>query len=210
MQMPGYDIDRVFKWFVLANLNGRYGDAPLETLTNDGHAIHQASNLDEALVKLVITWTKDDLSKLIGETFRDNSSQALLLHMLLWESQAKDWLQGLTIPALTQASGSLEPHWHHIFPKAWGRRNGFEGCEKTGNATRLCGETNVRKLRNMPPWEYVPKFQIRKDALLQHLVPEKYAEKFVKGQPLGPGEFKDFLREREDLIVQRGASLLGL
>jgi len=210
MDSPDYDFNRVFRWFILANLSGRYGDAPLETLTIDGRAIYQASNLYEAIEKLVISWTEEDLRKLLSETFRDNSSQALLLHMLLWLSKAKDWLEGLSIPALTQASGNLEPHWHHIVPKAWGRRNGFENCDKTGNVTRLCGETNVRKLRTMPPWEYVPRWQIPKDALIQHLIPEKYAEKFTKGQPLSPGEFKEFLQEREKLIVQQAVPLLGL
>lgn len=210
MGMTDYDFNRVFKWFILANLSGRYSDAPLERLTNDGHAIYQASNIDEALDKLPIEWMKEDLRKLVSETFKDNSSQALLLHMLLWLSQAKDWLEGLSIPALTQASGSLEPHWHHIIPKAWGRRNGFKDCDKTGNVTRLCGETNVRKLRTMPPWEYIPEFKISKEALIEHLIPDKYADKFVKGQPLSPAEFKDFLNERENLIVQKGASLLSI
>lgn len=209
-EVPDYDFDRVFRWFTLANLSGRYGDAPLETLTNDGRAIYEAPNLSETLDKLATGWMKDDLRKLVSESFRDNSSQALLLHMLLWSSQAKDWVEGLSISALTKAPRGLEAHWHHIVPKAWGRRNGFEDCDKTGNVTRLCGETNVRQLRSMPPWEYVPKFQIPKDALIEHLVPNKYAEKFVRGQPLGPAELKEFLKERGKLIVEQGASLLAL
>jgi hypothetical protein len=62
----------------------------------------------------------------------------------------------------------------------------------------------------MPPWEYIPEFNISKQALIEHLVPDKYADKFIKGQPLSPAEFKDFLKEREGLIVEKGASLLGL
>jgi hypothetical protein len=210
MEQSSYNFDRVFRWFILANLSGRYGDAPLETLTTDGHAIYQASSPDEALENLPIDWAKENLSTFLGEKFRDNSSQALLLHTLLWSAQAKDWIEGLSIPALTQAPKSLEPHWHHIVPKAWGRRNGFENCDKTANVTRLCGQTNVRKLRSVPPWEYVPKFNISKEALIQHLIPDKYAEKFIKGQPLSNSEFQGFLKEREDLIVQKGAPLLGI
>ena len=212
MEKPGYDFDRLFKWFILANLSGRYSDAPLEQLTKDGREIFQAANLDVVLEneEMAISWTEEDLHNLLDETFRANSSQALLLHVILWSTKANDWLEKLSIPALTQASGSLEPHWHHIVPKAWGKDNGFEDCAKTGNVTRLCGQTNVRKLRTMPPWEYVPKFKISKDALIQHLIPEKYADKFIKGQPLSHNEFKDFLKEREELIVQKGASLLSL
>ena len=207
---PGYDFNSIFRWFALANLSARYSDAPLETLTNDGHAIHEASKLSEALDKIAIAWTKDDLRGLLSESFRDNSSQALLLHMLLWSPQVKDWLAGHSIPALTNAPDALEPHWHHIVPKAWGRQHGFKDCDRTANVTRLCGETNVRKLRAKPPWEYVPEFGIPKDALVQHLVPDRYAEKFVRGQLLSPAEFEEFLNEREDLIFQQGASLLAL
>jgi len=210
MEKSGYDFDRLFKWFILANLSGRYGDAPLERLSLDSRAIYEASNVDEALDGVAVDWTKDQLRNFLSETFRDNSSQALLLHVILWSTKVNDWLEKLSIPALAQASGSLEPHWHHIVPKAWGKDNGFEDCDKTANVTRLCGQTNVRKLRTMPPWEYVPKFKISKDALIQHLIPDKYAEKFTKGQPLSPDEFKDFLQKREELILQRATSLLGI
>jgi len=211
MEKPSYDFGRVFKWFILANLSGRYGDAPLETLTSDGREIYQASDLDETLEKLTVDWSKESLHKLLGETFRDNSSQALLLHVLLWSTRAKDLLQDLSISALTQASQSLEPHWHHIVPKAWGKANGFEDCDKTANVTRICGKTNTRSsLKSKPPWEYIPELSIPKERLIQHLISDKYAEKFMKGQPLSPEEFKEFLQEREDLIFQQAVPLLGL
>ena len=211
MTKPSFNFDQLFQWFILANLSGRYGDAPLETLSHDSGIIYEAPNFGEAIKELaIIDWPDEKLRDLVRQTFRDNSSQALLLHVLLWSAEAKDLVEGLSIPALTQAPKNLEPHWHHIVPKAWGKRHGFEDCDKTANVTRLCAETNVRKLRTMPPWEYVPRFDISKEALIQHLVPDKYAEKFVKGQPLSPAEFKDFLKEREEIIVQKGASLLGL
>ena len=212
MAKPSFNFDQVFEWFILANLSGRYGDAPLETLSRDSRLIYEASNFAEAMKELTtdINFAEDKLRELVSQEFRDNSSQALLLHILLWTTEAKDLIEGLSIPALTQAPKNLEPHWHHIVPKAWGKRHGFEDCDKTANVTRLCAETNVRKLRTMPPWEYVPQFDISREALTQHLVPDKYAEKFVKGQQLSPPEFKDFLEKREELIVKHGASLLGI
>jgi len=212
MTKPSFNLNQLLQWFILVNLSGRYGDAPLETLSRDSRLIFEASNFGEAMKELTIdiNFAEDQLRELVSQKFRDNSSQALLLHVLLWLVEAKDLVEGLSIPALTQAPKNLEPHWHHIVPKAWGKRHGFEDCDKTANVTRLCAETNVRKLRTMPPWEYVPKFDVSKETLTQHLVPDKYAEKFIKGQPLSPAEFKDFLKEREELIVQKGASLLGI
>jgi len=141
-----YDFDPVFRWFVLANLSGRYGDAPLETLTNDSHILFEASDINEALNNLSIPWTKDDIRKSVNQSFRDNSSQALLLHVLLWTAQARDWFEKLSIPALTQAPRKLEPHWHHIVPKAWSKRNDFEDSSKTANVT----SSAVRQIPEAP------------------------------------------------------------
>jgi len=204
-------IDPIVRWFILANLAGRYGDQPLETLAKDGNAIYDATTLSQALGDMENkNFTKDDLAELVRDKFRDNSSQALLLHMMLWNSQAKDWLEKFSMAALTKANGNLEPHWHHIVPKDWGKKHGFEGCDRTANVTRLCGVTNVKKLKTMPPWEYVPKFSISGESLAEHLVPKKYADKFLKSQPLSPAEFKDFLEKRSDLMVEKYGSLLGL
>jgi len=207
---PGYSFDELFKWFVLANLSSRYGGAPLQNLATDGLAIFEASNFEEALQNLTISWSQEELHELISDKFRNNSSQALLLHVLLWSAQAKDWVEKYSIPALTQAPKKLEPQWHHIIPQAWGKQNEFEDYDTTPNVTLLCAKTNVRKLSSKPPWEYVQEFSISKEALVQHLVPEKYADKFVKGQPLSRDEFKGFLKEREELIVKQAASLLGV
>jgi hypothetical protein len=212
MEKPSFNFNQLFKWFTLANLSGRYSDAPLETLSRDSRLIFEAPNFIEAMKELSkdMNFAEDELRESVSQNFRDNSSQALLLHVLLWSAEAKDLVEGLSIPTLTQAPKNLEPHWHHIVPKAWGKRHGFEGCEKTANVTRLCAETNVRKLRTLPPWEYVPKFDVSKETLVQHLIPEKYAEKFIKGQPLSPQEFEDFLEKRGEIIVKQGASLLGI
>jgi hypothetical protein len=205
-----YDFKRVLRWFILANLDGRYGDAPLEQLTKDGREVYNASNLEEALGKLNIAMTKQDLSSKLNDSFRDNSPQALLLHILLWSSEAKDWLANLSLRALTQSVGSLEPHWHHILPKEFAKKYKFDNYDKSGNLTRLCGETNVRKLKKTPPWEYVPTFNITEAALRDHLIPAAYIERFIKGQPLSPNDFNQFISERQNTMTEKAASYLDL
>jgi len=56
----------------------------------------------------------------------------------------------------------------------------------------------------------VPELKIPKEALVQHFIPDKYARKFVRGQMLDTDELEDFLKQREELIAQRAASLLGI
>jgi hypothetical protein len=207
---PNYDFEKVFKWFVLANLSGRYSDSPLETLSRDAGEIFKAASFDDVMQRLAISLSAEDLRNLVSQKFRDNSSQALLLHLLLWSAQAEDWIEHHDLPALTRAPRNLEPQWHHIVPKAWARRNGYEDYDKTANVTRLCAKTNVRALSSTPPWQYVPTKSIPAKALREHLVAKEYADKFTRGQPLNPDQFKDFLSKRGEAIVQQAASLLGI
>lgn len=209
-ELAGYDFDKLYKWFIQANLKGRYGDAPLETLAADGSSIYKAQNFDEALREIDVGMAKEDLEKVVNEKFRINSSQALLMNALLWSDNVRDWYEPYGLPTLTKAPRNLEPHWHHILPKAWGRSNGFEDCDYTANVTRICAKTNVKKLSSKPPWEYVPENEIEKEGLVAHFVPNIYAEKFVKGQVISPVEFKDFLKAREKIIVSKSESLLGI
>lgn len=209
-QVPGYDFNRLYNWFIKANLKGRYGEAPLETLTSDGESIYKAQSMNEALSKFNEELTKEDLKGLVNDKFADNSSQALLMHIVLWSDSVTDWSEPYGLPTLTRAPRSLEPHWHHILPKAWGRRHGFENYNYTANVTRLCARTNVHKLSYKPPWEYVPENNIAKEALLTHFIPENYAEKFFRGQVISPTEFNEFLRERGELLINKSAQLLGI
>lgn len=208
--VPGYDFNRLYNWFIKANLKGRYSEAPLENLTSDGTSIYKAASMDEALREVDVELTKEELNGVVNDKFRVNSSQALLMHILLWSDNVKDWSEPYGLPALTKAPRSLEPHWHHILPKAWGRRHGFENYDYTANLTRLCARTNVHKLSSKPPWEYVPENGIAKAALLTHFIPDKYAEKFFRGQVMSPEEFNEFLKERGQLILDRSTQLLGV
>ncbi|MDO8751899.1 MAG: DUF262 domain-containing protein [Dehalococcoidia bacterium] len=200
----------LFRWFLLANFSGRYSDAPLEQLSYDGTAIFKASNIEQALEGLSVDWDRSDVANLLNRPMRDNSAQALLLHWLLWNSEAKDWLRHISIPTLTRAPDRYELHWHHILPKDFGRRGKYADYNHTANVTRLCGVTNVDSLRTKPPWVYVPEFQISLDSLREHLIPQQYAAMFVKGQASTPAQFRDFLTERTSMLVDATVDLLAL
>ncbi len=209
-QTGGDVFPALFRWFLLANFSGRYSDAPLEQLSHDGTAIFDASNIEEALGRLSVDWDRSNVTDLLNRPMRDNSAQALLLHWLLWNSEAKDWLNKLSIRAITKAPNRYEPHWHHILPKDWGRKGKYSDYNHTANVTRLCGVTNVVALRTKPPWEYVPEYNISLDSLREHLIPSQYAEMFTKRQALTPDQFQGFLSGRTSMLVDATVKLLGL
>ena len=83
----------MIRWFVAANLTGRYGDAPLETLAKDSQSVSKSGNLEEVMKDLAILEGDVDYAKLFTDKFKAGSPQTLLLKMLLWDS-AIDWKRG--------------------------------------------------------------------------------------------------------------------
>lgn len=208
----GYWFDAAYHWFLRANMEGRYSGAPLEKLTKDASHIKDSQTLEEALTK-VPPESKihmDDLTSLFQGPFRKGDFASLLIHLLLWQRDARDWLQPLTLRAAGTNNGLLRPHWHHILPKAWAKRNDFDSADRVANVTILTETTNVRRLGARPPWEYVPRNNIPQQALEEHFVTEEFAGKFVDGGPLSKEEFASFLLARGNLLATAAVEYLGL
>jgi hypothetical protein len=209
-ETPAYSFDDVVRWFILANMAGRYSDAPLETLSKDARILHEAASLDAALNHLrPSSYSKKDLKMGLEGSFKKGSTQALLLHVLLWERDPLDWVEKLHIRNLTRAPHKMELHWHHIVPKAWAKRNGYDGADQAANVTRVCARTNIKIFGTRPPWEYA-KHKIPIDSLQDHFVPERFAADFHAGKGINSRGFRKFLAERTELLVEAGANYLGL
>jgi len=208
----GYSFDAAYRWFLRANWNARYSGAPLETLAKDASHIQSSQTLEEALTKMTLekTISKDNLISLFQETFGKGGFASLLIHLLLWQHDAHDWLQPLRLRATGRSNGLLRPHWHHIVPRAWAKRNNFPDSDCASNVTILTESTNVRKLGANPPWEYVPLNSISQQSLEEHFVPAKTARKFVNGDHLTQEEFADFLHGRASLLAKKAAQYLEL
>jgi hypothetical protein len=208
----GYSFDVLYRWFLIANWDARYSGAPLEKLSSDASAIHSSSTLAEALDKMLheANLSRERLVYLFKEPFRKGEFASLLIHLLLWHRDAHDWLQPLTLRAAGTNSWVLRPHWHHIMPRAWAKRNDFPDADCVANVTILTESTNIRKLGARPPWDYVQRNNIPQQALVEHFVPEEFALKFVNGERLTERGFAKFLRGRANLLAIATTKYLGL
>lgn len=207
-----YSFDAMYHWFLIANLGGRYSGAPLENLSKDASAIYQSQTSDEAIRKMPAAEkvSLDQLESLFMDTFRKGEFASLLVHLLLWQRNARDWLQPLTLRAAGTNNGVLRPHWHHVIPKGWAKTNNFANVDSVANVTILTESTNVRRLGARPPWEYVPRNNVSQQALEEHFIPEEFARRFVNGSPLTNQEFANFLLARTSLLVSAARQYLGL
>lgn len=208
----GYSFEAAYHWFLRANMEGRYSGAPLEHLSNDAAHINGSETLEEALLKMPpeTKITKKDVISLFREPFRKGEFAGLLIHLLLWQRNAHDWLQSLTLRAAGTNNGVLRPHWHHIMPRSWAKKNELSDADCVANVTILTESTNVRNLGARPPWDYVHRNDISRQALEEHFVPEEFAVKFVNGEPLGKRGFAKFLRGRANLLATAAIKYLGL
>lgn len=207
-----YSFDAVYYWFLIANMEGRYSGAPLENLSKDASFIYQSQTSDEALSKMLPEEpvSAERLESLFKEPFRKGEFASLLAHLLLWQRDAHDWLQPLTLRAAGTNNGVLRPHWHHIIPRGWAKRNNFDNADWVANVTILTESTNVRRLGARPPWEYVPRNNISQQALEEHFIPEEFAQRFVNGSLLTQEEFTNLLLARTSLIAAAAGRYLGL
>lgn len=203
-ELPGYDMDSLFRFFVGANITGRYGDAPLETLSRDGAAIKRANNLRALLDgDLKIAVDPDDLEKLLKLDFRTSSPQALLLKVLLWD-HALDWTMGgklSTVPPL---------EWHHIVPKKVCQTLGFAKGSDAALANRtLLSKTANQSFSDQPPWVYGPSKINDRNRLLSHYIPDDYVTQFMAQIAIADDmKYQDFLNRRRHSLLQAARTFL--
>jgi len=202
-----YDFGAVFRWFLSANVTGRYGNAPLERLTEDAGKFRNSGNLGEALKALVIL--KDEVGQALDEEFKEpfkrNSPGALVLKVLLWE-KAIDWRKG------GKLSNYPPLEWHHIVPrKALKNIAADESVANyIANVTLLSEEAN-KKFKDQPPWIYAPNDIKEPTRLESHFIPKSYAAAFIAGKAINKtDELAKFLAERLKLIQKEAKQLLGL
>ncbi len=202
---PQYDFKEVLRWFLLANLAGRYGDAPLETLDRDAQKIYSSNNIQEIINEILPTYDKSNLEKDMSANFQKGSPQALLLHVLLWEANAKDWQNDVSIRTLANREVA---DWHHILPKAWAKKQNYPNAETTPNVTVIYDRTNRRLLGSKPPWEYARLLTMKPEVIAEHFIPTSIAGKFTNGTVLTAEEYQQAMNERQQLITEKAVALL--
>jgi len=204
-----YDFGAAFRWFLSANVTGRYGNAPLERLTKDAQEFTKSDNLSAALKALELETPKNEVARALEEElvepFKRNSPGALLLKVLLWD-KAIDWRQG------GKLSNYPPLEWHHIIPgKALKNIAVDESVANNIANVTLLSEIANKEFKDRPPWIYAPNAIQDATRLESHLIPKSYATAFTAGKAINkPDELAKFLAERLKLIQKEAKQLLGL
>lgn len=202
-----YDFGNAFRWFLSANITGRYGDAPLEHLTEDSKKIMKSDGPVQALKELEIEKKDIDraLDEELKEPFKRKSSGALMLKVLLWD-KALDWRKGGKL-------SSYPPlEWHHILPKKALKNMGVDEVVTNNIANlTLLGEEANKEFKDQPPWIYAQQSIKDPKRLESHLIPRSYSSSFTDGKAINDKDgLGKFLAERLKMIQKEAKQLLNL
>jgi len=218
----GYHFGKSFRWFLLANRDGRYSGSAITSLNEDVRGITEAASFREALEnlsnRLRVTSKIEDAEFLNRYDRAGNRFLRLLLYLILFNNEARDWVDGTRIgydKTGAPITTGFEPQWHHIYPRSVLRKTltPEDDVQALANITVLNERTNVNKLSGKEPWRYIQQFNISAQSLLGHLVPESFANGVNDEQKLkerwNVQRYADFLIERSQLLAQSANEFLN-
>lgn len=194
---------QLLHWYISASIWGRFS-GPIETIINQDLAALRTNNPIEALGQNLI---RERGNRTIGpENFNFNRTPARfypLLHIMSRVCGAKDWGTGKTLPNHEPSAGTaLE--LHHIFPKAYLRKNGYSANEANnfGNYAFQTRDTNLG-IGARSPSDYMPEVAERQPGALEsQWVPTD--RKLWKVE-----NYREFLSERRRLLAEAANTFLA-
>jgi len=205
--------DPVFRWFLLANADGRYSGASVTALSQDLASIRDAGDGGAAVKALLGQLRVTDTiqpDRFLTDYSRDRFGR-LLVYLLLFDRQALDWVSKVRI-GFDKTDSSLNdgflPEWHHIYPRAFLKRS-WKGDKRSeddmnllANLTVINEATNKKKLQAKPPEAYIAEYGITDADLARHIVPQT-------ARPLEASRYDDFVMARAEALAAAANNYLA-
>jgi hypothetical protein len=161
-------------WFLQASRFGRYSASGTSTLEEDLRDVHEASDLDDAIARLLKRFpheqalTEDDFLRDYG----DSTFGRFFLYLLAYRNKAEDWdSQGhrLGFEGLDFLQ-DFRPQWHHIFPRKYLEGQVDEASvDALANIAVIGPEINIR-ISAKDPMSYIAKYGITQSKLKQQFI----------------------------------------
>ena len=215
-----YNFNRVLYWFLMANADGRYSGSAITRLNEDAKIIKESQNFEIALDNLLKKLNLPE--KFLPEDFLNRYDKAgsrflrLLLYLLIYHNNAVDWVDKTRIgydKTGNPLPTGFNPNWHHIYPKS--KLKKFEVIDDDinclANITVMNEETNCRKLQDKEPWDYILKFDIKKEHLITHLIPQDFVtfDKNDIKDKWAVKKFNDFISARAELLAEEANKFIN-
>lgn len=208
---PQYRFERLYRWFLLANRDGRYGGSATTSLNEDVRDLTGASSPDEALAKLHgrlrVEAQVAPEDYLLRYDRAGNRFLRLMVYLAAYDSEATDWVDKTRIgydKTGSPVTNGYKPHWHHIFPKkVLGELSvPTDDINALANITVMNEDTNVKRLSAKRPAQYIEEYQIDASSLRLHLIPGSFAEPTESlYEQWDPNNYQAFLTGRAEVLA---------
>jgi len=184
-------------WIRVTNAKGRYSRGSSESLLDqDLGSIRDGGSIKDLLARLksqvgTLEITSDELE---GKTRRSAVFKTMFLAFKALG--AKDWYSNLSI-AINHAGSAHKLQFHHIFPKAYLKKQGYlpREADDIANFAFIGGKTN-RKISDKAPSVYFPDIKESSGCEAFDLQCIPHDDELLNGE-----RYKDFLAKRRNLIA---------
>jgi hypothetical protein len=193
------DASGLARWVLLTNAKGRYSRGSSETLLDqDLKTIRDGGSHLELLDRLRTQVGRLDIAPEELEGRSQRSALFKTMFLAFQKADARDWHSNLAI-ALSHVGSAHQLQFHHIFPKALLKKNGFltREIDDIANLAFIGGKAN-RKISDKSPAYYIPE-------LIATNGQQAFTSQCIPTNPalLTPEYYRDFLADRRRLIVER-------
>jgi hypothetical protein len=185
-------------WLLHATRQGRYSGAALTALEQDAQAINGAASAQAALDALrakLPAWEPFTAEDFLQD-YRDRPLR-LVLYLVMYDRGARDWVTKQRLGFYgAQLLKRFNPDWHHIFPRAYLRKEHIreELWNVFANIAVVAPKTNIR-FGAQNPMGYLDRYKVDDDLLREQLVsPDRSLLKAER--------YESFLRQRAHVLAQ--------
>jgi hypothetical protein len=197
---------RLRYWSLIANAKGRFSRGSSETiLDQDLNGIGKGGTIADMLDRLR---TQVGLLEITPQELDGRNQRSALfktMFLAFKKAGAKDWESNVAI-ALDHSGHQHRLQFHHVFPKAYLRDNGYSAREADdiANMAFIGGRTN-RRIRDKAPSLYLPPIIDKSggDPFKVQCIP-------IQQALLDAAGYKAFLAERRQMIANALNDFIGV
>jgi len=204
-QLTPADATGLVRWTLLANAKGRYSRGSSETLLDqDLKTIRDGGSYAELVERLRTQVGRLDIAPEELEGRSQRSALFKTMFLAFQHASARDWQTQVAI-ALSHVGSAHQLQFHHIFPKALLKKNGYgtREIDDIANLAFIGGRAN-RRISDKPPATYIP-------GLIATNGDQPFTSQCIPTDSalLSPENYRDFLAERRQRIAVRLNDFLG-
>lgn len=198
---------KIRKWYWASIFQNRYSSSVESTSTKDFMDLKKWFADEDAEMDCVIDFYRESRNLDLYKETRNASAIYKAIFNLFILKEARDW-ETFDLPEYD----SLDDH--HIVPKSWGKSNDLgQEINTILNRSPLSPDTNRHVIRDRLPNEYLKEMLQNNDeekvyrVLSSHLISRKAVEILLR-TPFAVNDFKEFLAERRDTIIDAIENIL--